>query len=107
MSILPFANDYHAIVHRAVAVLPPGGGNAATGRWQCCHRAVYDGKVFKKKRQNLRFSLIMTKFGETLLTRSGLIKYEGKSRPLYELKKALAEQSKSFQYQCGRGEDFA
>ena len=34
------ANDYHAIVHRAVAVLPPGGGNAATGRWQCCHWAV-------------------------------------------------------------------
>ena len=54
MSTKPFADFYLPIVHRAVAMLPPGGGNAATGRWQCCHWAVADGSVLICRRENVQ-----------------------------------------------------
>ena len=40
MSILPFENEHLAVLKRTLFHRTPPGGNAATGRWQCCHWAV-------------------------------------------------------------------
>ena len=57
-----FANKDSAVVHRAVAALPPGGGSTYTGRWQCCHRAVYDGRMEIWRRENLDFQTEKLRF---------------------------------------------
>ena len=58
-SILPFTHAHHSIVHRPVAALPPLGGSITIARWQCCHRAVYDGRTIKTGRKSLRSSLMI------------------------------------------------
>ena len=48
-------------------MLPPGGGNAATGRWQCCHWAVYDGIMVMKRRNSLCIDVVIKQSGDRLL----------------------------------------
>ena len=50
------------IVHRPVTHRSPPSDWSFTAQWLIVHRPVNDGKVFKEKRENLGFNLIMTRF---------------------------------------------
>ena len=81
MRILPFTDLHLAVVHRPVTERSPPSDWSFNAQWLIVQRPVNDGKVFKKKRNNLCFSVIMKKLGAL---RSLFMKYsvhKGKITP--------------------------
>ena len=72
MTILPSTDNHLSIVHRPVTDRSTPSDRSFNAQWLSVHRPVNDGKVFNERRNNLGFSVIMTKF-ETL--RSLFMKY--------------------------------
>ena len=62
MAIFPSFTAQWLIVHRPVTDRSPPSDSSFNAQWLSVHRPVNDGKVFKEKRNDLCFSLIMKKF---------------------------------------------
>ena len=70
--IFPSFNAQWPIVHRPVTDRSPPSDWSFNAQWLIVHRPVNDGEVFKEKREDLVFSLIMTRF---VTLRSQLTQY--------------------------------